>query len=290
MTWMKKFWIVETGVIYIVHLIFNALSATAGPDNKLFPNTVGNVSRHFDNLITPVSGTFAIWSAIFIFQILWMIYAIVNIFRQGPTVDILSNSFFIAFNINIVFITAWLFTWSRKQEVASFVIIVLGQIAFDFAAGFALYSLKKFLDENPEFSTGNVDVWIQRILVPNALLFYGTWTTIATHINFNIVLVFQLNVAQQTASIIALSLLGFLLLVWFIVENFVLTNAAQYTFSAYIVLIIGVNGVFLNGIFDSDKIVGGLTLALLILSSFFLIVRLVIILWRHKNRKESEVV
>lgn len=287
----KKVLIVATAVIYVVHLIFNALSATGKPGNILFPNTVGNVSRHFEIPITPSSATFGIWSAIFIFQILWIIYSCVNIFRRGPITNILSSCFYIAFNINIAFITAWLFTWSRKQAVASFVIIVLGQIFFDIAIGLAFYSLKNFLDDNPMYAMGNRDVWFQRIIVQNGLLFYGTWTTVATNLNFCITLVYYLDVAVQTACIVTLVVVGVLLLSWFILENFVFVNSVQYTVTAYVVLIIALNGVFTNGVFDTDKTVGGLVLALLIAAAVFLIIRLIIIVIRHmKNKKEFEVV
>jgi len=277
----KKVLIVLSAIIYVVHLVLNALSAAGKPDNALFPNTVGNVSRHFEIPITPVSATFAIWSAIFIFQIIWFIYSCVNIFRSGPVANILSSYFYITFNVNIAFISAWLFTWSRKQGVTSFVIIVLGQIFFDIAIGCAFYSLKKFLDNNPKYAMGNKDVWFQRIIVQNGLLFYGTWTTVATNLNFCITLVYYLDVAVQTACIVTLVIVGVILLSWFIFENFVFVNSVQYTITAYVVLIIALNGVFANGIFDTDKTVGGLVLALLITAALFLIIRLIIIVVRH---------
>jgi len=278
----KKVLIVVSAAIYVVHLVFNALSATGG---SLFPNTVGNVSRHFEIPITPVGATFSIWSAIFIFQICWFVYSCANIFRRSPTANILSSIFYIAFDINIAFITAWLFTWSRKQGVNSFIIIVFGQIFFDIAIAFAFYSLKKFLDDESVFTTGNnKDVWFQRIVVQNGLLFYGTWTTVATNLNLCIVLVYYLDVAVQTACIVTLVVVGVLLLSWFVLENFVFVNSVQYTVAAYVVLIIALNGVFANGIFETDKTVGGLVLALLITAALCLIIRLIIIIVRHRGR------
>lgn len=282
MSMPKKVLIALSAVIYVVHLVFNSLSA-GGIGKALFPNSVGNVSDHFKIPITPVGATFSIWSAIFIFQVLWLVYSCVNIFRKVPTANILSSCFYIAFNINIAFITAWLFTWSRKQGVTSFVIIVLGQISFDIAIGFAFYSLKKFLDTNPQDAMGSKDVWFQRIIVQNGLLFYGTWTTVATNLNLCIVLVYYMDVAAQTACIATLVVVGVILLSWFILENFVFVNSVQYTITAYVVLIIALNGVFANGIFDTDKTVGGLVLALLITAALFLIIRLIIIVVRHKK-------
>jgi hypothetical protein len=141
------------------------------------------------------------------------------------------------------------------------------------------------------YAMGNRDVWFQRIIVQNGLLFYGTWTTVATNLNFCITLVYYLDVAVQTACIVTLVVVGVLLLSWFILENFVFVNSVQYTVTAYVVLIIALNGVFTNGVFDTDKTVGGLVLALLIAAAVFLIIRLIIIVIRHmKNKKEFEVV
>lgn len=279
----KKFLIFFTSAIYIVFLVMNSLSAAAKPGNILFPNTIGNVSRWFSLDITPVGATFAIWTAIFIWTILWLLYTLVNVFRRVPSSDILSCKFFIAFNLNIIFIITWIFVWSRKDGVASFVVIVIGQILCDTAIGIASYDLKKFQDDNKTENEGSRDVWMVRILVQNGVLFYGTWTTIATLINLAVVLAYYVDVSTRVASIISLVFLAVLAITWFLLENVLLKKFTQYTFSAYIVLVIGLSGVVANGIFETDKTVGGLALALLLLAVVFLIVRCVLIILRHNR-------
>ena len=265
-----------TLAIYIIHLVFNALSARGGPRNKLFPNTVSNISKRFHLEITPVGATFSIWGAIFAWQVIWILYTVSTVFRSGPATNILQNKFFIAFIANILTVIAWLFTWARAEGVISFVIILLGQIFLDAAIAFACYDLRVFLDDQKVYSQGKVDIWSQRFLVQNGLLFYGTWTTIATLINTAVVFAYYIGTSTKVASLISLSLLGVLAVTWFMLENFVIQKYAEYTFSAYITLIIGLTGILVN-IFNDDKLIGGITLGLLILSGIFLIARIIII-------------
>ena len=269
-----------TLAVYIIHLVFNALSARGGPRNKLFPNTVSNISKRFHLEITPVGATFSIWGAIFAWQVIWILYTVSTVFRSGPATNILQNKFFIAFIANILTVIAWLFTWARAEGVISFVIILLGQIFLDAAIAFACYDLRVFLDDQKVYSQGKVDIWSQRFLVQNGLLFYGTWTTIATLINTAVVFAYYIGTSTKVASLISLSLLGFLAITWFMLENFVIQKYAEYTFSAYVTLIIGLTGILVN-IFNDDKLIGGITLGLLILSGIFLIARIIIISVRN---------
>lgn len=279
----KRFLIFLTFAVYIVHLVLNGLSAKGGPGNKLFPNSVSNVSEHFKLEMTPVGATFAIWGVIFAYQLAWIIYTITTVFRDGPACNILSGKFFSGFIVNIVLISAWLFVWSREKALGSFVIILSGQVFLCLAIARACKDLKDFNDDQKITNKTRADVWCQRILVQNGLLFYATWTTIATSINFAVVLAYVLETSTFTASIVSLSILGVLAIAWFVVENFITRKYTEYTFTAYIVLIIGLTGIVIN-IWKDDKRVAGLALTLTILSALFLIARLVIIGIRSRKQ------
>ena len=163
---------------------------------------------------------------------------------------------------------------------------MLGQISLDIAIASACVDLKDFLDKQTLYDYGYSDVWLQRLLVQNGLLFYGSWTTIATLINFAIVLSYYMGLSTRAASLISLSLLGTLASMWFALENFVFLSYTEYTFTAYIVLMIALIGILLN-IISIDRLVGGLSLGLLVLSAMFLIARCIIINLRHHNKFQS---
>lgn len=50
--------------------------------------------------------------------------------------------------------------------------------------------------------------------VQNGLALYATWTSIATLLNFAVVLIYKWNVANETATTACLSILGLSLLIW----------------------------------------------------------------------------
>jgi len=282
----KKVLIFVNLAIYIVHLILNGLSASGKKGDLLFPNSVSDISETFNLELTPVGATFSIWGAIFTYELSWIIYTTTTVCRSNlPSANILSNRFFIAFILNIVFISTWLFLWARQWLIASFVVIALGQICVDTAIAFAICDLKKFTDEQKISNKNKVDVWCQRFLVQNGLIFYATWTTVATLINLAGVAAYRGNATTLSASIISLSLLTVLAITWFILESFVFINYTEYTFTAYITLIIANTGVFAaNNKIGGNDTMKSFTLTLIILSALLLIVRLIIICVRHKKR------
>jgi len=287
----KKVLIFVNLVFYIFHLVLNGLSAAGGPDNKLFPNTVGNISDAFHLELTPVGATFSIWGAIFTWQLIWIIYTCTTVCRtNNPSANILSIRFYITFILNIAFISAWLFVWAREMAIASLVVIVLGQICLDTAIAFALIDLKNFLDDQKVVNKTKADVWCQRILVQNGLIFYATWTTVATLINVAVVAAYRGNASTLTASIVSISLLAALAIVWFLLESFVFQGYTDYTFSAYITLIIANAGVYAaNKDADGNETIKWFSFSLIILSAIFLVVRLIIIGVRHKRGAKSYV-
>jgi len=285
----KKILICVNVVLYIVHLVLNGLSAAG--TSSLFPYSVSDISKAFTLELTPVGATFSIWGAIFAWQILWIIYTVVTTFRSDkPSANILSIRFFVAFILNIVFISAWLFVWARKQIIAALVVIIIGQICVDTAIAFAMCDLKRFIDGGSD-DVNKWDVWCQRMLVQNGLIFYATWTTVASLINIAVVVAYRGSGATTyTASIISLSILAVFAVGWFVLESFLLTNYATYTFSAYITLIIACSGVYkANNTAKGNGVLKWFSLALVIVAAVFLVVRLIIIGIRHK-KKEGETV
>ena len=285
----KKVLIFVNLVVYIVHLVLNGLAAQGGIDNKLFPNSVSNISRIFHLELTPVGATFSIWGAIFTWQLIWIIYTCTSVCRANvPSANILSTRFYIVFIVNIIFISTWLFTWAREKAIISLVVIALGQICVDTAIAFALIDLNKFLKDQKVLNKTKVDVWCQRIIVQNGLIFYATWTTVATLINVAVVIAYRGNASTLTASIISISLLAVLAIVWFLLENFAFHGYTDYTFSAYITLIIANTGVYAaNNKPKGNDTIKWFSFALIILSAIFLVVRLVIIGVRHKRGRGS---
>ena len=97
----------------------------------LLPTSVGNASDMHPTELTPAGWAFSIWIVIFIWQMLWVIYALVNLCRrndQGPVYlnpPIINIAFVVAYTVGQVATIAWYFVWTYLIVWASFIIIAI---------------------------------------------------------------------------------------------------------------------------------------------------------------------
>lgn len=239
MNTFKKCLIFLTFTVYGFQLVINSYAGRG----KIFPNSIGNVSRIFHLEITPAPQTFAIWGIIYLLQLFWLSYAIITVFRSSPAADILSSGFYTAFIFNIMFVVVWDFAWTHENIILSFSSLFTGQIFISIACGLACYDLKVFLVKNKSYKRNSVDVVIHRILIQNGLLFYATWALIATLINCAIIMVYMFHISQRVAGSITLIILGVLIIIWAIMENLIYSRYTVATVSPYIVVMIGLAGI-----------------------------------------------
>lgn len=213
-----------------------------------------------------------------------MLYSFINIFRSSEDANILSTKLYVAFIVNVFFITLWIFSWPRLQIGACLAATFCAQVAIWCALGFSFVDLKAYLDEHEDDPfASDFDAWCIRILVQNGIQFYATWTLVATLINAAIVMSYEVGLATQSTSLIALVTLGLLVISWFIVENSVLIKYTQCTIATYVVLIIALSGILAN-IYGYDPMISRLTIGLLVVSVLGFFMRLAVVLSEFKNK------
>ncbi|XP_077389101.1 uncharacterized protein LOC144026348 [Festucalex cinctus] len=270
-------------IFYGVSLVFNGLSVL-GLDP--FSTTTGNVSDVFVTEITPSGWTFSIWSVIYVWLTLMIIYILANLCRKNDygyvycSPPVLPYGFFICWCLNLCFNIAWLLIWDRAWMIAALVFLILvvgtnyGMVAFA-CHGLHIYG--------PWLKTYHkVDLWLIRILVQNGVMIYTTWTTIATLINLAIVLVYEANVSQTNAATVSYCILTVVLLVWFFLQNVVLDKHLRYVLIDYPVVIWALAGNFdKNYNAESPSRSGIFIVVLLAAASLLYALRLVLVTWRH---------
>ena len=273
--------------LYFIFVIVASVS-TSPNHRSVFPNTTFEVYQEIYALeATPVTSTFSIWIVIYVYTFLWIIYTCSTVIRGGKSTEVLSGRFFIFFLLNIIFMIAYVFTWSRVEDVLSFLMIVVAQIFLDVCFYFVSVDIHKYLSNNAITSTNRKDVWCLRILVQNGILFYTSWNTVIALINTGVVFSYQLGTSTETASITILSFLAIILLAWYLLENFGFQAYTEYTFTSYVGFIWALSGIFVKA-WEVNDLVGGFTLALLILTLILFIVRITIILIRSAKRTSYE--
>ncbi|XP_056330574.1 uncharacterized protein si:dkey-29d8.3 [Danio aesculapii] len=272
--------IVLSQIAYIVALIINAL---AGPGKGPFQHSTGNVSDRYQTEITPAGWTFSIWGVIYSWLFLMNIYFLSWLCRglySSPA--ILPSVFFVSWIINLILNCTWLVLWDRELMIPA--LIVLALIAFTnyLLIYFSCVGLRAhgswLKQHHPK------DLFCIIVLVQNGIATYATWTTIATLLNFTVVL----NVASVSATNAATASLSILLLeviVWFSVENFLIEKHVRYILSVYPVIIYALSG-SLSKHYDSTAPGRNavFSVVLLVLACIVFVVRLALVVWRHRTR------
>jgi putative effector of murein hydrolase LrgA (UPF0299 family) len=95
------------------------------------------------------------------------------------------------------------------------------------------------LRETPKFVK---EIWLNRILIQNALAMYATWLCIAALLNLGNVLCYVLGIPVPLTGTVCLGILAVDLVVWFVVDIFVVHRASNYVVIPYVVVIVALAG------------------------------------------------
>ncbi|XP_068160677.1 uncharacterized protein [Antennarius striatus] len=302
--------IVVSVVGFVISLVFNGLSVVGvGP----YKTTTANVSAVFDTQITPSGWTFNIWSVIYIWLTLMIIYILSGLCRKLGSIccifsfknikatdksrfllqallngygyvycnpPVLPYGFFISWCINLCFNIGWLIVWDRGNMIAALVFLVLVICTNYSMISFVCHGLHAYGAWLNKYH--RKELWCFRVLVQNGVMIYTTWTTIATLINLTIVLTYDVNMDPTNAATIAYSVLSVLLLVWFTLENFVLDKHVRYIMVIYPVVIWALSGNLDKNYNAESPSRNGIFIAVLLaLASVLFVIRIALVVWRH---------
>ncbi|XP_073344171.1 uncharacterized protein [Pagrus major] len=273
-------------IFFIITMVFSAL---AGQGMHPFLESTGNISDEFDTQITPAGWTFSIWSIIYIFQALVVVYTLSSIFRKNAygyvycSPAVLPCGFFWTWCLNLGLNISWLFMWDRRLMVAALVfliLIALTNYTVIFFSCHGLHSYGAWLNKYHK-----VDLWLHRVLVQNGFAIYATWTTIASLVNLTIVLTSNANMSQMDAATLSLSILTVVLFVWFILENSVLDKYVRYILTIYPAVIWALTGVFMKNYDAANPTRNNIfTVALLASACALFVARIVLVTWKNINK------
>ncbi|KAG5268586.1 hypothetical protein AALO_G00214190 [Alosa alosa] len=275
--------IVVSFCLFIIMLIFNTL---AGPGLPPFLNGTGDISDKYDTQITPSGWTFSIWGVIYVWLTLMHGYILSTVCRRNAygymycSPPILPYGFFISWILNMILNIAWLLLWDREEMIGG--LVVLASVAFTNYAMifFSCHGLKSYGAWLNKYH--KVDLWLMRVLVQNAIGVYTTWTTIATLINLTIVMDYNGQVSTLDAGTVSLSILLVEVLVWFVVENFVLDKHVRYILTIYPVIIVALTGNMTKNFNAAAPSRNGIFIAVLLaLACALFAIRIILVVWRH---------
>lgn len=276
---VRVFLIVLSQIVYIVTLFINAL---AGSGKGPFRHSTGNVSGRYETEITPAGWTFSIWAIIYSWLFLMNLYFLTWLCRRlYSSPSILPSAFFLTWIINMILNSTWLVLWDREWIIPA--LIVLALIAFTnyLLIIFSCIGLRAngpwLRQKHPQ------DLICIILLVQNGIATYATWTTIATLLNFTIVLKIASDSATNAATI-SLCILLLEVIVWFTLENFVIERHVRYILTIYPVIIYALIGNLSKHYNAADPGRNAVFSAVLLAVTFgVLAVRVGLVVWRHRT-------
>lgn len=242
--------IVFSAVVFITMIGMNALAGNPAISRGLFLHGIGNVSAIYELDITPAGWTFAIWGVIYIFQAVWIMYAVSNICRSKPggpaynSPTLLTPVFFIVYILNNVSNIIWLFVWDREYITVAAPLLGVTAVTLYINLGLA-YGQLAYYREQLKQEGRSKEITFFTIFVCNGLGLYAAWTTIATVLNIGSVLAYALTppIQQETTCLICLSTISLLYLGYIILDLTALDAYSRFTFSPYPLLLWALAGV-----------------------------------------------
>ncbi|KAF3698863.1 hypothetical protein EXN66_Car014550 [Channa argus] len=266
-------------VVFVVVLITNAL---AGAGKGPFHSSTGNVSARYETDITPAGWTFSIWGVIYTWLTLMVLYITSYVCRGSWAQCLLSYTFYFCWLSNMVLNITWLLVWDRELMLVALVVLILMAIS-SYSALFCCC-----------FATDYFGLWLQtyhrkdlaclRILLQNGLALYATWISIASLVNFSLVLHLW-GVDKSTAATASLCILFAEVVAWFILENWVLDRWVRNILTVYPVVIVALVGNIFRHFNLSDPTPNSVFMVvLLVLACVLLVSRVCTVFWRNMWR------
>ena len=174
-------------IILLVVFVTNGLASYPDPAKVGFKNMTGKISDIFYTQVTPAGWTFSLWGIIYTFQVIWIIYGWSFVFRPSSPSAISAYTYIFYSCANICNII-WIYLWGNEYPQAAFPVIVILGIFLYIAIGVEAKYLFDMIPSLENASKYKIDIYIARYLVLNSIAIYATWVTVATLINFAIVL------------------------------------------------------------------------------------------------------
>ena len=191
-----------------------------------------------------------LWGGIHVYTALWMVYALTLLWRKSgvtsylyydPTFIPLST--YLCFAVTSIAGAFWLhlsdqgLVWENLIAVT----IMLGFIQATFFT--AVYGLSSKHRQYLKAIGKGREVKLTIGLVHNGIGMYQSWLILATLESVAITMVSTWGADTHTAWHVCLGVLTLVLIVWVIVDNFVIYKRTKYIFTPYIVFLIGSIGI-----------------------------------------------
>lgn len=260
-------------IVLLATFITNGLAGSADYAKFGFKNQTGAVSDIFYTEITPAGWAFAIWGIIYTWQTIWIIYGWSFVFRPKFKKTI-NPGVYVLYTFSNISNIIWIYLWGNDYPQAAFPFIALISFFLWCAIGVEVVYLYKISPPSVNIKAFKIEGYLSQIIVVNGLVIYATWVTIATLINLTIVIQYYGGLNGTDSGTVALTVLMFELIVYFVLENTILDRFLRFVFMVYPVVIWALSAV-VSAHYDGERN-AIYTVVLLVIALVLFIVRVVL--------------
>ena len=281
-------------IVYLLTITFNALSAS-GNSTFYFSNQV-NLSAKYELDTTPAGWTFSIWSVIYLFISITLVFYIFTILKRTPGNDymylnpvVASPAYCLFYSINLLTNVAWTFLWDRELLMVSF--FALAGVAMTNIIALSILSRNIEIKDHLMKREQPKLYWTYICMAFNGQGVYCTWTIIASTLNFTIFLQYGEGINKETSADINLASLLVICVGWASIEIACLDKFTRFLITPYIVVIWALGGIIDKKNSDpnvSDKTKTFLT-SLMLIAINLLLVKICFIVYRQIKKPFNKI-
>merc|ERR1719206_283723 len=183
-------------------------------------------------MITPSGWTLAVWSLIYVWQLLWIVYIAALSYKKESEDIMLGPVFYIAFIASNLLNAASIITWCHSLIVVSGLFLFASTIAMllSTATAHTYAAATHWFDETVRV--------VIALLALNGSAFYAQWLLITLALQLGVILCFEAHVENGSASFVALAVLSLSLMVHCSMDFVILRNHLRFTFTPYIAFVL----------------------------------------------------
>jgi len=232
------------------------------------PYRVDEISNKYPLQITPASWTFSIWGIIYIWQCLWLLYVLKRCIFDGN--QLFDLKFYISFIASNILNLTWLIAWCNNRKILAGILLTFLTLSLyecNWSCLSSLYTNNHAKIKNEKIRSN------LNILVNNGIACYATWASIATCLNWGMVMNYDLRLGDPISSFIALFLLTIILTTYFIMDLIFNHEYFMHLWSPLFVLMISFTGILVQNGIKLEQPTSVAVISLLILSIIGYIVK-----------------
>ncbi|RVE58740.1 hypothetical protein OJAV_G00197040 [Oryzias javanicus] len=260
----------------MIYDVFFILSKEGNVPNALFQTSTRNVSDTFYLEVTMDWWSENCWIVIDLWSKAWLVHAAVSLYRRnalGPescNPEIHPPMFHVIWTATNALRMYIMYLWDKHHIVGA---VVLQWFLPVYSFYMLHMSYTRLNKHKAWLAINNPDVisWT-RYLTQNGLAAFAWWSLFHASVGLGVALKYNSGVPDPVASTIVLSILSFCIVIWFILQIFLLPVFMGHTFSIYGILILGLGAMFTNSYrvrdFSINTAVCGVLMVLITVMSF----------------------